>query len=94
MPCGSCEAVQLKHMLEQPWHGHHVSAPLVTPTLGPRLTARGVVDAVFRREPDQDPDRALDVARPNTSCCALRQAKMIFQDGSSLAWVALGRRGR
>ena len=38
MPCGSCGAVQFKHMLEQPWHGHHVSAPLVTPTLGPRLT--------------------------------------------------------
>jgi len=38
MPCGSCGAVQLKHMLEQPWHGITWRRPLVAPTLGPRLT--------------------------------------------------------
>ena len=34
--------------------------------------ARGAVDASFRREPDQDPDRALDVPG-RIARCALRQ---------------------
>jgi hypothetical protein len=72
MPCGPCGAVQLRRMLEQPWHGHPDAALLVAPTLGPHLAPRGVVDAAFRREPDQDPDRALDVSEYEARC-ALRQ---------------------
>ena len=38
MPCGPCERVHLRHMLEQPWHGHPDAALLVAPTFGPHVT--------------------------------------------------------
>jgi hypothetical protein len=59
-------------MLDQPGHGHPDAALLVAPTLGPHVAPVGVVDAAFRREPDQDPDRALDVPG-RIARCALRE---------------------
>jgi hypothetical protein len=48
-------------MLEQPWLGIPKRRELGRADIRSACDARGVVDADFRREPDQDPDRALDV---------------------------------
>ena len=56
-------AMHLRHMLVQPWPGHPDAALTDRADIRSACDARGVVDAVFRREPDQDPDRALDVLR-------------------------------
>ena len=66
-------------MLAQPWHGHADAALLVAPTLGPHLGGRCVVHAAFRREPDQDPDRALDVSGGSANF-ALRQLSETWVD--------------
>jgi hypothetical protein len=61
MPCGPCRPLHLRQMLEQPWPGHPEAALTGRADTRSACDACGVVDAVFRREPDQDPDRALDV---------------------------------
>jgi hypothetical protein len=63
MPGGPGGAAQFKRMLEQPWPGRCEAALLRCADTRSASGARGVVGGDFRREPDQDPDRALDVSR-------------------------------